>query len=61
VHDVVWAPRTAPTRQAATAQPTLSVHAYSPPLTAMSYYEVTERNTLRRQRTELTDQPEGSK
>nr|WP_193322234.1 hypothetical protein [Mycobacterium tuberculosis] len=40
--------------------PTLSVHAYSPPLTAMSYYEITERNTLRRQRTELTDQPEGS-
>ena len=61
VHDVVWAPRTAPTRQAATAQPTLSVHAYSPPLTAMSYYEVSERNILRRQRTELTDQPEGSK
>ncbi len=61
VHDVVWAPRTAPTRQAATAQPTLSVHAYSPPLTAMSYYEVTERNRLRRQRTELTDQPEGPK
>ena len=39
--------------------PTLSVHAYSPPLTAMSYYEVTERNTLRRKRTELTDEPEG--
>lgn len=39
--------------------PTLSVHAYSPPLTAMSYYEVSERNTLRRKRTELTDQPEG--
>ena len=61
VHDVVWAPRTAPTQRPASAQPTLSVHAYSPPLTAMSYYEVTERNTLRRQRTELTDQPEGSK
>jgi hypothetical protein len=39
--------------------PTLSVHAYSPPLTAMSYYEVTERKTLRRKRTELTDAPEG--
>ena len=39
--------------------PTLSVHAYSPPLTAMSYYEVTDRNTLRRKRTELTDTPEG--
>ncbi len=41
------------------AGPTLSVHAYSPPLTAMSYYEVTDRNTLRRDRTELTDKPEG--
>ncbi len=55
VHDVVWAPPPV----AVTEQPTLSVHAYSPPLTAMSYYEVTDRNTLRRQRTELTDQPEG--
>ncbi len=36
----------------------LSVHAYSPPLTAMSYYEVTNRRTLRRTRTELTDEPE---
>lgn len=56
VHDVVWAPDrdlSPPTT------PTLSVHAYSPPLTAMSYYEVTERNTLRRKRTELTDTPEG--
>lgn len=52
VHDVVWAPRAEP-------GPTLSVHAYSPPLTAMSYYEVTQRNTLRRNRTELTDEPEG--
>jgi Cysteine dioxygenase type I len=65
VHDVVWAPRpvVGPVAGSATTgaavQPTLSVHAYSPPLTAMSYYEVTERNTLRRQRTELTDQPEG--
>ena len=42
-------------------EPTLSVHAYSPPLTAMSYYEVTDRNTLRRRRTELTDQPEGAR
>jgi hypothetical protein len=39
--------------------PTLSVHAYSPPLTAMSYYDITDRNTLRRDRTELTDKPEG--
>lgn len=66
VHDVVWAPRpieesvVTPVQLPARAvQPTLSVHAYSPPLTAMSYYEVTGRNTLRRQRTELTDQPEG--
>ncbi len=53
VHDVVWAPTTGP------VTPTLSVHAYSPPLTAMSYYDVTRRNTLRRNRTELTDAPEG--
>ncbi|WP_425488905.1 cysteine dioxygenase [Mycobacterium vicinigordonae] len=66
VHDVVWAPRpisgpTPVSGRPATRplEPTLSVHAYSPPLTAMSYYEVTERNSLRRQRTELTDQPEG--
>lgn len=37
---------------------TLSVHAYSPPLTAMSYYEVTGQQRLRRTRTELTGQPE---
>ncbi len=55
VHDVVWAP--APDGGPGAA--TLSVHAYSPPLTAMSYYEVTGRNTLRRRRTELTDAPEG--
>jgi len=53
VHDVTWAPG------GHAAEPALSVHAYSPPLTAMSYYEVTERNTLRRVRTELTDTPEG--
>jgi predicted metal-dependent enzyme (double-stranded beta helix superfamily) len=53
VHDVTWSPGDqAPA-------PALSVHAYSPPLTAMSYYEVTERNTLRRVRTKLTDTPEG--
>ncbi|WLP90026.1 cysteine dioxygenase [Gordonia sp. NB41Y] len=38
--------------------PTLSVHAYSPPLTAMSFYEVTDQRSLRRTRTELTDEPE---
>ena len=56
VHDVVWAPGR---DLSAPVSPTLSVHAYSPPLTAMSYYELTERTTLRRKRTELTDVPEG--
>jgi hypothetical protein len=64
VHDVTWAPADARSNEesaesAAAPTPTLSVHAYSPPLTAMSYYEVTERNTLLRTRTELTDAPEG--
>ena len=63
VHDVVWAPEAitvaGPKKTSVTAGPTLSVHAYSPPLTAMSYYDVTDRNTLRRNRTELTDKPEG--
>lgn len=61
VHDVVWAPPGPPTSVtslAGPAVPSLSVHAYSPPLTVMSYYEVTEGNRLRRKRTELTDQPE---
>lgn len=62
VHDVTWAP-TGPvsvdSAASAPSVPTLSVHAYSPPLTAMSYYEVTDRDTLRRQRTELTEHPEG--
>ena len=53
VHDVTWAPAGTLGARA------LSVHAYSPPLTAMSYYEVTDRATLRRVRTELTDRPEG--
>jgi len=62
VHDVVWAPRPVPGPASTDRRPmgpTLSVHAYSPPLTAMSYYEVSDRNRLRRQRTELTDGPEG--
>ena len=50
IHDVVQAP--------GTVAPTLSVHAYSPPLTVMSYYEVTPQNVLRHNRTELTDAPE---
>lgn len=53
VHDVMRNPTTP-----VTVEPTLSVHAYSPPLTAMSYYEVTSGQSLRRVRTELTDQPE---
>ncbi len=56
VHDVSRAPDGA---VAGPLDPTLSVHAYSPPLTAMSYYEVTGHGTLRRSRTVLTDQPEG--
>jgi hypothetical protein len=56
VHDVVWAP-TLPALPPPVS-PTLSVHAYSPPLTVMSYYEVTGQQTLRRKSTELTDQPE---
>ena len=55
VHDVTWAP----TESETPTGPTLSVHAYSPPLTAMSYYDVTARDTLRRVRTKLTDTPEG--
>ncbi|ADT98130.1 MULTISPECIES: cysteine dioxygenase [Mycolicibacterium] len=58
VHDVVWA-RDGVTVGGIAPAPTLSVHAYSPPLTAMSYYDVTDRNTLRRKRTQLTDKPEG--
>jgi hypothetical protein len=38
--------------------PAISVHAYSPPLTAMHYYEVDPAGALRRTRTELTGQPE---
>ncbi|MBF6173189.1 cysteine dioxygenase [Nocardia blacklockiae] len=58
VHDVVRAPDEL-AGPAEPSNPTLSVHAYSPPLTAMSYYEVTGHGTLRRSRTVLTDQPEG--
>ncbi|QBS42588.1 cysteine dioxygenase family protein [Nocardia sp. CS682] len=66
VHDVMRAPAHSVADSATDApldpallEPTLSVHAYSPPLTAMSYYEVTGHGTLRRTRTVLTDQPEG--
>ena len=62
VHDVMAAPTAGADAGAdiPDAHPTLSVHAYSPPLTAMSYYEVTTQGSLRRTRTELTDQPEGN-
>jgi predicted metal-dependent enzyme (double-stranded beta helix superfamily) len=48
VHDVVNT----------SALPAVSVHAYSPPLTAMSYYAVDDGVSLRRTRSVLTDQPE---
>jgi hypothetical protein len=61
VHDVVRTPEASSEPIEISADsPTLSVHAYSPPLTAMSFYEVTDHRTLRRTRTELTDQPEGA-
>ncbi|SIS02972.1 cysteine dioxygenase [Williamsia sterculiae] len=53
VHDVMRNPASP-----ITSEPTLSVHAYSPPLTAMSYYEVTDHQSLRRTSTVLTDVPE---
>lgn len=40
------------------AEPAISVHAYSPPLTAMSYYRVEPGGLLRRTRSELTTEPE---
>ncbi len=39
--------------------PAVSVHAYSPPLTAMSYYAVEPGQRLRRTRTELTEKSPG--
>lgn len=59
VHDLVGvsAPAAVRPAQLLAAPPALSVHAYSPPLTAVSYYEVTAANRLRRTRTELTDEP----
>ncbi|QGP89041.1 cysteine dioxygenase [Gordonia sp. 135] len=61
VHDVVQNPAPAHPESGgplAVTGPTLSVHAYSPPLTAMSYYEVADGGHLRRTRTVLTDEPE---
>ncbi|MCH5643730.1 MULTISPECIES: cysteine dioxygenase family protein [unclassified Gordonia (in: high G+C Gram-positive bacteria)] len=65
VHDVMQNPPRSPDASGPVeapaievSGPTLSVHAYSPPLTAMSYYDVTEDGALRRTRTELTDKPE---
>ncbi|MFE9245977.1 cysteine dioxygenase [Nocardiopsis sp. NPDC006938] len=48
VHDVVNA----------SDRPAVSVHAYSPPLTAMHYYEVTGDDALRRTGSVLTTDPE---
>lgn len=58
VHDVIWAPEP-PSVSVTPPQPTLSVHAYSPPLTKMSYYQVTADDTLQRQRTVHTGEDEG--
>ncbi len=58
VHDVTRHPGAHDAASGEAAAPTLSVHAYSPPLTAMSFYEVTPGGRLRRVRTELTDHPE---
>ena len=48
VHDVVNA----------SDGPAVSVHAYSPPLTAMHYYEITDQGSLRRTNSILTTAPE---
>ncbi|WP_306356921.1 MULTISPECIES: cysteine dioxygenase [unclassified Nocardia] len=58
VHDVVRADD-AEAGDVGPLNPTLSVHTYSPPLSAMSYYDVTGHGTLKRTHTVLTDQPEG--
>ena len=39
-------------------QPAVSVHAYSPPLTSMNFYDVEANGTLRRLATLATDDPE---
>jgi hypothetical protein len=49
VHDV---------RNDTAEEPAVSVHAYSPPLTAMSYYRIEPGGLPRRTRTELTRAPE---
>ncbi|CAM3758331.1 Rhodanese domain-containing protein [Tsukamurella strandjordii] len=58
VHDVTRHPDAHDAASGEADKPTLSVHAYSPPLTAMSYYEVRPDGRLRRVRSELTDEPE---
>lgn len=58
VHDVTRHPDAHDAASGEATTPTLSVHAYSPPLTAMSYYEVSPSGRLRRVRSELTDEPE---
>lgn len=39
-------------------EPAISVHAYSPPLTVMNYYDIDAAHALRRVRSVLTDDPE---
>lgn len=56
VHDVVQDPSAQ--NPDLVSAPTLSVHAYSPPLTAMSYYDISDAGRLRRTRTVLTEEPE---
>jgi len=56
VHDLMRGPD--PADAVPEAAPTLTVQVYSPPLTAQSYYEVTDHGTLRRTRTELKQLPE---
>ena len=55
VHDIVWAPSEAWDAQV----PTLSVHAYSPPLTEISHYDVSGEaaDAVSLQRTEAIDEP----
>ncbi len=57
VHDVARHPAAVDGAVDSGLAPTLSVHAYSPPLTAMSYYEITAGH-LRRTRSEATVTPE---
>ena len=54
VHDVVWS-----SGGFVPISPALSVHAYAPPLTAMSPRSDGAKHVARRKRTDLTEHPEG--